>query len=91
MKKLLEAFIIWRYTRWGIDFGEWESYAIGHEKNPCVNRLRFWENRYKALGYTPLGLSNWIDWGGYGQDQSHMLRLTKKPLLKTHTHNSMAP
>lgn len=85
----LRSFIVWRYQRWGRDWGEWESFCVNHERNPCNRRLKFWEARYVALGYAPLGLQDWIAWGGFGIDQTQLLRQKSLPIINN--PNSIAP
>lgn len=73
---MLERLIIWRYARWGRDWGEWESYAFNHEKNPCNNALNRWERFYMALGYEAVPRTVWINAGGYGQPyKPHLKKL----------------
>lgn len=75
--------VVDRYISAGLSWGYAHSFypACG----PCIGykhmlrKLRKWQRRYKALGYTPIPLEKWVLAGGWGEPYEHLLFL---PLMK---------
>lgn len=61
LKRLLSGLIVWRYSRWGLDWAEWEQFAPDHEANPCTKAFRRWEKLYEWVGYYPLLRYDWVE------------------------------
>lgn len=75
---LYERYIIWRYVRAGLMWGEADGYVliagecVGYESRE--RKFHYWEEKYKKLGYMPLSEWQWEESGGYGVPFEHLLK-----------------
>ena len=76
---LWENFVIYQYIRLGLKHGDEVSYsymgsAVGFDRTEA--KFLKWEQRYIALGYTPISVNIWEIAGGFGKDFKHNLYRT---------------
>ncbi len=68
IKNLWIKFVVWRYIRIGLCWGEFESYLdskMYNGGNYFYNKLIRWEKKYSKLGFIPVPKNVWVMAGGY--------------------------
>lgn len=80
IRRLIEKFVFWRYTKAALLWGDFESYRVSGFKNPdnpYFSRYTRWKKVYDRLGYKEISHYVWIDAGGYGHPYKHLLGIAK--------------